>query len=187
MNKAFTKESDFDPALEVSFQPRRVLPAGVKNYITPEGARRVRRELATLLDVERPRLVAELSRRVEAGRQEEVEHRADQHRLRVLDAEISWLGERVAGLEVIDPAQQQGDRVRFGATVTVVDTEGEERTYTIVGVDEADASGGRISWISPLAKALLSAREGDEVVACLPRDDAGFEIVSIDYPGTAET
>ena len=84
MNKAFTKESDFDPGLEVSIRPRNMLPTGVKNYITPSGARRLR--------------------------QEEAEHRADQHRLRELDEQIRWLGERVAGLEVIDPAQQNGDR-----------------------------------------------------------------------------
>lgn len=186
MNKAFTKESDFDPGLEVSFRPRNVLPAGVSNYITPDGARRLRQEVATLLDVERPKLVAELSRRVEAGRQEEAEHRADQHRLRELDEEIRWLGERVASLEVIDPAQQQRDRVRFGATVTVIDGDGEERVYTIVGVDEADASCGRISWVSPLARALLAARQGDEVVARLPRADAVFEVVGIDYPAAVK-
>ena len=135
-----------------------------------------------LAEVERPRLAAELSRRVEAGRQEEAEHRADQHRLRELDEQIRWLGERVAGFEVIEPAQQDGDQARFGATVTVMDAAGEERVYTIVGVDEADASEGRISWVSPLAKALLSSRAGDEVVAHLPRDDEVLEIVSIDYP-----
>ena len=187
MNKAFTKESDFDPGLEVSIRPRNVLPTGVKNYITPSGARRLRQELAMLADVERPRLATELSRRVEAGRQEEAEHRADQHRLRELDEQIRWLGERVAGLEVIDPAQQNGDRARFGATVTVMDSEGEERVYTIVGVDEAEPSEGRISWVSPLAKALLSARAGDEVVAHLPRDDAVLEIVSIDYPQAVDS
>ncbi|HJO04817.1 MAG TPA: GreA/GreB family elongation factor [Acidobacteriota bacterium] len=182
MNKAFTKESDFDPGLEVSIRPRNVLPAGVKNYITPAGARRLRRELTALVEVERPRLATELSRRVEAGRQEEAEHRADQHRLHELDEQIRWLSERVAGLEVIDPAQHAGNQVRFGATVTVIDPDGAERVYTIVGVDEADPAEGRISWVSPLAKALLSAREGDEVVARLPRTDAVLEIDRIDYP-----
>ncbi len=186
MNKAFTKESDFDASLEVSFRPRNVLSVGVKNYITPAGARRLRQELATLGDVERPRLTAELSRRVDAGRQDEAEHRADQHRLHELDEQIRWLSERVAGLEVIDPTQQARDRVRFGATVNVIAADGEERTYTIVGVDEAEPSEGRISWISPLARALLSSREGDEVVARLPRGSAVLEIVSIDYPSSPD-
>ncbi len=182
MNKAFTKESDFDPGLEVSFRPRNVLPAGVRNYITPSGAARLRQELATLVNIDRPRLATELSRRAEAGRQDEAEHQADQHRLRELDKQIRWLSDRIADLEVIDSAQQERDTVRFGATVRVVDADGDERVYSIVGVDEAEPSEGRISWISPLARALLSAGEGDEVVAQLPRGALALEILDIDYP-----
>ena len=140
-----------------------------------------------LVEAERPRLATELSRRAEAGRQEEAEHRADQHRLHELDEQIRWLSERIASLEVIDPAQQDGDRVSFGATVTVLDSEGEERAYTIVGVDEADPTVGRISWVSPLAKALLSAHAGDEVVAHLPRGEMVLQIVSIDCLQTVDS
>ena len=185
MNKAFTKESEFDPGLEVSLRQRNVLPDGVKNYITPSGARRLRRELAVLADVERPRLAALLSSRAEAGRGDEAEYRVDQHRLHKLDVQIRWLRERVAGFEIVDPAQQQCERVRFGATVQVIDLEGEEQVYTIVGVDESDPTKGFISWVSPLGKALLAASKGDEVKVRLPRGETLLEVAEIDYRATS--
>jgi transcription elongation factor GreB len=152
----------------------------VSNYITPEGAERLRAEQGEL-ERQRPALIERIATLVQAGRRDEKEHRDDQRRLHDLDERVGWLRERIAGLEVVDPRRHLGGRVRFGARVALRDAEGTEATYHIVGVDEADASRGRISWISPLAKALLGATVGDEVLVRLPRGDRTLEVLSVDY------
>ena len=177
MNKAFTKESDesFD---EVIPEPKDLLPPGVKNYVTPEGAERLRNELKYLVELERPRITDGGSR--EVGPEGDTS-RAKRKRLQAVDRRIVFLRDRVANMEVVDPGKGSGDRVRFGATVTVVDEGEKEKSYKIVGVDEADPSAGKVSWLSPIAKALMGAREGDVVSLELPKGNVELEILEIEY------
>jgi transcription elongation factor GreB len=165
MSKAFTKESDEGPFEEVIPEPKNLLPEGVKNYVTPQGAQALRAELRHLVEVLRP----EAARAKARGRLEAVDRRA------------RFLEEHIANMVVVDPTAQEGDSVHFGATVGVADEEGNEKTYKIVGVDESDPSGGKISWISPIAKALISARVGDIVTLELPGGDVELEVLSIQY------
>jgi len=168
VSKAFTRESDGD--LEDDL-PRlaEVLPQGVKNYVTPEGAARLRQELRSVLDTERPRLVAALA----AGDSEA------RRLLEKLDRRISLLRDRVASMEVVDPRGQTLDRVRFGARVKVLDPQGVERTYHIVGVDESDPSTGKVSFLSPIARALLGKKQGGLVTVELPDGRLQLEVVEI--------
>ncbi len=169
MSKAFTKESDEGPGNEVHAEPKDPLPAGVKNYVTPEGAAALREELLRL----------EGEPRTKAGADNK--GGAAKKRLEALERRAQFLRERVANMTVVDPVSQDKDSVHFGATVTVADEEGNEKSYHIVGVDESDPAKGRISWISPIAKALISARVGDVVTLELPDGNAELEILQIDY------
>ena len=184
MNKAFTKEADYDPTAELVIRPLPVLPSGVKNYITPAGAETLRAE-ARELESARLSLVEELSRRANEGQQEDKEHKILQAGLRQLDEQIRHLNERVGSVEVVAPRDDPNvtinheDRVRFGDCLVAANPDGTEHVYTIVGVDEADAAAGRISWISPLGKAFLGAEIGDEVIVHRPRGDIVMEIISI--------
>lgn len=180
MSKAFTRESDYDPTQEVRVRPRDVLPPGQKNYITPVGAARMRASLEAAQEA-RPRLLEELRALAAAGKKDDEAHRAGQRRLRDLEERIAWLAERVAGLEIVEPRAHGDARVRFGATVTVLDEDGDEHRYRIVGVDEADAERGDVSWLSPLARALLGGEEGDEVTVSLPRGSQRLEIAAVRY------
>jgi transcription elongation factor GreB len=177
MNKAFTKESDesFDDAPP---EPKDLLPPGVKNYVTPEGAELLRNELRHLVELERPRIIEGGAR--EAGPEGDGS-RAKRKRLQAIDRRIVFLHDRVASMEVVDPRKGGGDQVRFGATVTVVDDEDKEKTYKIVGVDEADPSSGKVSWLSPIAKALMGAREGDALSLQLPKGHVELEIHEIEF------
>jgi transcription elongation factor GreB len=177
MNKAFTKESDlsFDDAVP---EPKDLLPPGVKNYVTPEGAELLRNELKYLVELERPRVAEDGAQ--EAGPGGDVS-RAKRKRLQTIDRRIVFLHDRVASMEVVDPGKGSDDQVRFGATVTVVDEEEKEKTYKIVGVDEADPSEGKVSWLSPIAKALMGAREGDVRSLELPKGQVELEILEIEY------
>lgn len=168
MSKAFTKESDEGPGNEVHPEPKDPLPAGVKNYVTPEGAEALREELSRLEQEPRPKAGAD-----KGG--------AARKRLEALERRIQFLRDRVANMTVVDPGSQDKDSVHFGATVTVADEEGNEKSYRIVGVDESDPAKGKISWISPIAKALISARVGDVVTLELPDGNAELEILQIDY------
>lgn len=176
MNKAFTKESDddFDDILP---EPKDLLPPGVKNYVTPEGAEMLRTELKHLVEVERPRVVETGS---DAAGPEADASVAKRKRLQIIDRRILFLRDRVANMEVVEPRAQTGDQVRFGATVTVVDQDGKTKIYKIVGIDEADPSAGKVSWLSPIAKALLGAREGDELTLQLPKGNVEFEILEVE-------
>lgn len=184
MNKAFTKESDQDdedgdtgaPALPA-------LPAGVKNYITPAGYKRLKDEALNMLDNERPELVKVIQWAASNGdRSENADYIYGKRRLREIDRRIRFLTKRLDAAVVVDPASREAsDQVFFGATVTVANDTGEEKTYSIVGIDEADVSRGRISWISPLAKALIKAHEGDRVTVNTPAGDETLDIVSVEY------
>lgn len=182
MNKAFTRESDFDDLNEAVAKPLDVLPPGAPNYVTPAGAERVRAELKRLIEEEKPRLEAETGGVEEADGARDKETRSKARRqLQEVNARIALLEAHVGRFEVVDPEGQGGDKVRFGARVTVMDSDGDERTYLICGVDEAEPANGVVSWISPIAKALLGREVGDEVALRLPRGEQSLEIVSIDY------
>lgn len=167
MSKAFTKESD-SPLDEVIPEPKDPLPEGVKNYVTPEGAELLRNELEHYEDIVRPRLVKEGKKRGSG-------------QLEAADRRIQFLRDRVANMVVIDPKSQDQESVRFAATITVADEDGNEKTYQIVGVDESDPKAGKISWISPIAKALNGARVGDAVRVELPDATTELEVLNIEY------
>ncbi len=179
MNKAFVKESDQD---EDDIPPELQLPKGSKNYITPAGHARLKSELTHLVKVERPEVVSIVSWAASNGdRSENGDYIYGKRRLREIDRRIRFLTKRLEIAEVVDPTRQTQDQVFFGATVTYCDQEGEERTVTIVGMDEIDMAKGHISWISPVARALLKAREGDQVSLRTPAGIQELEILEIRY------
>ena len=143
------------------------LPPGAKNYVTPEGAKRLKVELDRLVDVERPQAAT-------------ASDHGTSERVQALDERIHQLRRSLESAVVVNPPTGKEDRVRFGATVTVrTEPEGEERRYRIVGVDETDIERGWVSWVSPIAKALLTARLGDRVQVRLPSGEKELEIVGI--------
>jgi transcription elongation factor GreB len=169
MSKAFLRESDFDelPTLPT---PAALLPPGTKNYLTPTGAQRLRNELAQLVDHERPRLIARAS---------DPETKRD---LQALDLRIRHLAESLRSAEIVPPPERPDGVVRFGASVTVREENGVEARYRLVGADETDPGQGSVSWISPLGRALLQARQGDRVVFRAPSGTKTLEIRSVEYP-----
>ena len=179
MNKAFTKESEDDDELDST--PK--LPQGVKNYITPAGHQRLKDEFDQLWKMERPELVKTITWAASNGdRSENGDYIYGKRRLREIDRRLRFLSKRLENAEVVDPAQRgECDQVFFGATVTICNTQGEEHTYSIVGLDEVDPGRGRISWVSPLAKALLKAREGDRVRLHTPLGVEELDVVEIRY------
>lgn len=176
MSKAFTKESDEGPFDEVIPEPKDPLPPGVKNYVTPEGAKALESELEHYEQAVRPQLVEAKARAAKSSSGAEAASK-----LAAVDRRIQFLRDRLANMVVIDPKTQDQDSVHFGATVTVADAEGNERTYKIVGVDESEPSKGRVSFISPIGKALISAREGDAIWVELPDGSIELEILEIEY------
>ena len=183
MNKAFIKEADGDDDDdEGAALP--ALPAGTRNYVTPEGYRRLRQELMTLLDDERPKMVETVSWAAKNGdRSENGDYLYGKKRLREIDRRIRFLTKRLDIAEVADPSAHHGsDQVFFGATVTYANGKGEERTITIKGIDEADNLMGEVSWIAPIARALLKSREGDEVQLVTPGGIERIEVVAVSYP-----
>ncbi|MCL2161647.1 MAG: transcription elongation factor GreB [Betaproteobacteria bacterium] len=185
MNKAFVKETG-DGDDEESLPPSQRLPPGSKNYMTPRGFQALRVELDALLRVERPRIVETVAWAAGNGdRSENGDYIYGKKRLREIDRRVRFLVGRIDNAEVVDPcARGQCDQVFFGATVTIRDVEDNDdvaSVWQIVGIDEADASSGRISWISPLARALLKAREGDVVRFMSPSGAREVEIVTVRY------
>src|SRR5437667_7975773 len=179
MSKAFVKESDKEE--DKPEQPY-ALPVGFKNYMTPQGHRQLREELRTLLRVERPRVVDVVSWAAGNGdRSENGDYIYGKRRLREIDRRIRFLSKRLDCAVVVDNAGKTHERVYFGATVTVADESGVKRTVSIVGVDELDPTHGRVSWISPIATALLKARVGDVVTMQTPRGAEELEILAIRY------
>jgi transcription elongation factor GreB len=181
MSKASTGESGRKEDDHESDTPG--LPAGVRNYITPAGFKCLKDEALHLLDKERPDLVKVIHWAASNGdRSENADYIYGKRRLREIDRRIRFLTKRLDAATVVDPATREPtDQVYFGATVTVVHGNGEEKTYSIVGIDETDVSKGRISWISPLAKALLKAHEGDTVTLRTPSGSEKLEIVLVEY------
>lgn len=154
------------------------------NYITPAGYRRLREEYDQLFSLERPKLVETISWAAGNGdRSENGDYIYGRKRLREIDRRINWLSKRMACAKVTDPARQQ-DRSRawFGATVTLVDADDVERVVTLVGEDEAEAGEGRISWNSPMARAVRGAAVGDVRRVALPSGAKDYELVAISYP-----
>jgi transcription elongation factor GreB len=182
LNKAFVKESDADDEEDLPGLPP--LPAGTRNYLTPAGYRRLREELMTLLDVERPKIVEVVSWAAKNGdRSENGDYLYGKKRLREIDRRIRFLTKRLDIAEVADPSVHHGsDQVFFGATVTYATAAGEERTVTIKGIDETDSLQGEVSWIAPIARALLKARVGDEVVLLTPGGVEKIEVIAVTYP-----
>ena len=180
MNKAFTRETDCeDDEMEGSAQ----LPAGVKNYITPGGYNKLKEELEMLWKVERPELVKTIAWAASNGdRSENGDYIYGKKRLREIDRRVRFLRKRLEQAEVVDPARRgQCDQVFFGATVTVCDDAGCESSYCIVGVDEADVARGHISWVSPLAKALIKSRVGDVALLRTPAGVSELEVLQVAY------
>jgi transcription elongation factor GreB len=183
MSKAFTKETDaVDDDLP---DDAPALPAGTKNYITPQGFARLRGEMLNLMDVERPEVVKVVSWAAANGdRSENGDYLYGKKRLREIDRRIRFLGKRLEAAEVVDPAKQtRRDQVFFGATVTYVNSRDEEHIITIVGADEVDVERGHVSWISPVARALLKAQVGDSVPVRTPAGLDTIEVLAIRYPG----
>lgn len=184
MSKAFTKESDSDDEDELALP---ALPAGGKNYITPQGYARLRSELLDLIDNERPKVVEVVHWAASNGdRSENGDYLYGKKRLREIDRRIRFLTRRLEIAEVTDPSVHHGsDQVFFGATVTYADADGEEQTITIRGIDEANSAAGEVSWIAPIARALLRARVGDEVRLPTPAGVRDLEVLEVRYPAPA--
>ncbi|MEN9893217.1 MAG: transcription elongation factor GreB [Pseudomonadota bacterium] len=184
MSKAFTRESDAADDEDDDPGGPSPLPQGAKNYMTPQGYARLRAEWLQLMDEERPKMVETVSWAAKNGdRSENGDYLYGKKRLREIDRRIRFLTRRLDQAEVADPSLHHGnDQIFFGATVTYATTRGEERTITIKGIDEADALAGEVSWISPIARALLKAREGDEVRLQTPGGVEVLEVVEVRYP-----
>jgi transcription elongation factor GreB len=186
MSKAFTRESDESDALDDEPLSSVPLPAGTRNYMTPGGFARLNAELERLVKKERPELVATVTWAASNGdRSENGDYIYGKKRLREIDRRIRYLMVRLDAAEVVDPLARRDDdsvdQVFFGATVTVRDESGAQRTVRIVGVDEIDTARGYISWVSPMARALIKAREGDSVTLRTPGGVEDLEIVSVRY------
>ena len=182
MNKAFVKEAESgDEADDEAVAPP--LPSGSRNYITPQGYARLREELFRLLDVERPEVVRVVSWAASNGdRSENGDYLYGKKRLREIDRRIRFLTRRLDIAEVVDASIHAGsDQVFFGATVDYA-TRDATRTVTIVGVDETEPLAGRISWVAPIARALVKARVGDEIVLRTPAGVEEIEVLEVRYP-----
>jgi transcription elongation factor GreB len=184
MSKAFTREeeTEFDDELEESSP----LPTGSRNYMTPGGFARLKDELTRLTDKERPEVVATVAWAASNGdRSENADYLYGKKRLREIDRRIRFLIKRLDRAEVVDPLARRdadnADQIFFGATVRVSNRSGEERTISIVGVDEIDTARGYISWVSPMARALIKSREGDSVTLNTPGGVEQLEILQVSY------
>ena len=199
MSKAFTKEDSGSENDEYSDLPETEsedgaggdedegedgprAPRSTKNYITTKGLAILKAELHELLTVERPKVVEVVAWAASNGdRSENADYQYGKRRLREIDRRIRFLQKRIDIAETVDPVKQSGDKVLFGATVTVRDEESRIRVYKIVGVDETDAKAGKVSWISPIGQVLLQATEGDAVTLKTPRGDEELEIEKIQF------
>jgi transcription elongation factor GreB len=183
MSKAFTRE---DAAPEDDFdgdEEPNPIPPGSKNYLTPVGWQRMRDEVRWLVNVERPEVTRVVSWAAKLGdRSENADYQYGKKRLREIDRRIRYLTKRIEAAEVVDPAtREETDQVFFGATVTYVNSAGDESTVRIVGLDETDPSRHYVSWISPVARALIKAREGDLVTLRTPAGEEQLEIIEVRY------
>jgi transcription elongation factor GreB len=180
MSKAFVKETgheDEDPA-----PPPAPLPKNGKNYISPAGYARLEAELRNLTDVERPAVVKTVSWAASNGdRSENADYVYGKRRLREIDRRVRFLIKRLEAAEIVDARGRETDQVFFGAAVRLKSGSGV-REITIVGVDEVDPARGHVSWVSPIARALLKAREGDSVTLRTPAGEEQLEILEVSYP-----
>jgi transcription elongation factor GreB len=179
MSKAFVKEETEDD--EAAPEPRAALPGG-KNYITPAGFARLQEEKKRLLEVERPEVVKVVAWAAALGdRSENADYIYGKRRLREIDRRVRFLIKRLEAAEVVDASGRDTDQVFFGATVKLR-MKGSVSDITIVGVDEVEPAQGRVSWVSPIAKALIKAREGDTVTLRSPAGEEQIEIIEVSYP-----
>jgi len=181
MSKAFTRENDDEQEEEP--EEAEALPATLKNYVTPAGLSQLQNEYHQLLKVERPKIVEVVSWAAGNGdRSENGDYIYGKKRLREIDRRVRYLSKRLESAVMVDPEQQKElKQVFFGATVTYAREDDSEHTVTLVGVDEADASNGKISWISPVAKALMKARVGDQLELRTPSGKEQIEVLAIKY------
>jgi transcription elongation factor GreB len=187
MNKAFVKENSEDDGDDEFQLPE--IPAGTKNYITPKGYQRLKDELLQLIDVDRPEVVRIVHWAASNGdRSENGDYIYGKRRLREIDRRIRFLTTRLDLAEVVDPSLHYGsDQIFFGATVGYQNQAGEHHVVTILGIDELDPLNGLISWISPVARALTKAHEGDSITLQTPAGLEELEILSVDYPAPDES
>lgn len=179
MSKAFTKEND--EAEEASEDTDASVPGG-KNYITPQGLEKLRAELKKLLTADRPEVVHIVSWAASNGdRSENGDYIYGKRRLREIDRRLRFLTKRIEIAEVVDPEQKKGVTISFGATVVLLDENENKKKYSIVGVDETDVANGRISWVSPMAKALLQNKLGDIVTLRTPKGEEELEVLEVRY------
>ncbi|MDB6036305.1 MAG: Transcription elongation factor GreB [Verrucomicrobiales bacterium] len=166
MSKAFTRESDSEGEPLLNARALFTLPPGAKNYMTPGGALRLKNELATLIEVERPRAASSPDR---------------QRDLAEVDQRITYLEQSLGAAEIVQPPKTFDGLVRFGATVTVRDKAGGASKYRIVGIDEMDADRGWVSWRSPVARALLNKRVGAKIRFAVPEGERDLEIIEVSF------
>jgi transcription elongation factor GreB len=179
MSKAFVRETG---AAEPEAPPLEPAPAPARNYVSPAGYARLKAELKQLVEVERPEVVRTVAWAAANGdRSENADYIYGKKRLREIDRRVRFLIKRLESAQVVDAAGRDTDQVFFGATVTVASRAGTRRTVTIVGVDEVNPQKGRVSWLSPIAKALLKAREGDTVTLRTPAGAERLEILEVRY------
>ena len=178
MSKAFTRDGD-ENNTEVDTEVDAAVPGG-KNYITPAGAERMRQELKKLRYEERPEVTKVVSWAAGNGdRSENGDYLYGKKRLREIDKRMRFLAKRLEAAEVVDPLAIKADYVQFGATVSIRFEDDSEKTYSIVGIDEVDVARGRISWMSPLARALNKAKEGDIVTFNSPKGQQDVEVLKV--------
>lgn len=182
MNKAFVKDDDTWEDPEIELDPEADIPAGSRNYMTPQGAGRLREELDDLVRQQRPQLLEIINRLGREGLDAaDAKFREARKSLQRLEKRVAFLTGRLAITEVIDPAEQDSEHVRFGATVTVEPSSGPQKDYRIVGIDEADIDRGCISWTSPLARSLLNGKAGDVIRVSTPAGVQELEIIDVRY------
>jgi transcription elongation factor GreB len=181
MSKAFVK--NIEPQTDDELPAELTVPTGSKNYMTPAGYKRLKDELRQLVNIERPDIVKVVSWAASNGdRSENGDYLYGKKRLRDIDRRIRFLTKRLDQAEVVDPVFREAtDQIFFGATVLYAEPDGTQQTITIVGMDEVDPARGFISWISPVARALLKAREGDSVLLRLPQGSRALEILRVAY------
>jgi transcription elongation factor GreB len=183
MSKAFTRENDDAPDDDGDGEEANPIPEGSKNYLTPHGWKRMRDEVAWLVKTERPNVTSVVSWAAKLGdRSENADYQYGKKRLREIDRRIRYLTKRLEAAEVVDPStREETDQVFFGATVTYATRSGEALTIRIVGLDETDPARHYVSWISPVARALIKAREGESVSLRTPGGDEQIEILEVRY------
>jgi len=180
MSKAFVKDTDEQDAPDETTEVSP--PALGKNYITPAGFKRLQEEFKDLMYRERPEVTRVVAWAAGNGdRSENADYTYGKRRLREIDRRLRFLSRQIENAEIVDPAAIQSDQVLFGATVTIINDNGAEKTYAIVGIDEVDISQGRISWASPLAVALHKMRVGDVVTVQAPQGTQEVELIKIQY------